>query len=829
MRPKKLDSCRRQLWSDAPLLGPWLRRRAIRALARDLSPDAAGLLAEFATRCRDDRLRALTLAALTHTDSPASIDRICAVWAATRHPVLTDLIRRKNWIASSPAQIRVLTALKLPAAEAILAGGPEIVDPLIESCEDADSEIASHARECLSHMKSPAAIDALCLRWVEKREATVAEALERAKYIARQPVSARVWTALKARRRELVTASGGEAVEPLIAAAKDLDPSIAQEAAAALQELSDPPAQEALCRFVIDGEEAAARSAAVAARYAPREPLQRALFYFLTEQWDAYESLDFDQRFLGRAYEAGNRKLRCRIAEKGRQCGRTEWLGAIVGARHDRRLSEMTGEEWEAAAAVLRENKRWEDSWQLAQVAPADWSVRLLMNLKDAGWRPPLEQDREAFVALTRLIDGCCKEPPFLGRLLRNARLLEGHGDAVSCLTLSRDGLMLASGSHDHSVRFWNANEGALIQTLEGHTDWVDCLALSPDERVLASGSRDNTVRLWRWPEGQLLHQLQGHTDDVRCLAFSRDGRVLASGGGDASIRLWSVPDGQPIARLAGHSDVVTCLAFSPQGDVIASGSYDNDVNLWKLTEAQPVATLKGHRAMVNCLVFTAEGQHLISGSKDRSILIRSLTDRTKLRRLKGHRDDVTCLAISPNNTLLASASWDTTIRLWRLPDGELIDTLGASDTNDGHESWIGCLAFSPDGQVLASGGFDHTTRLWSLPGGAPLKTLEGHSDRVTDVRFSPDGKTLITASADRTIRVWRSELARLRQLPVGRTTLEDFEWVESVLTNSRLSDAERGWIEFLCALMRARRRYDIEVGEAARISVGEFDIELEP
>ncbi|MBI2947385.1 MAG: HEAT repeat domain-containing protein [Verrucomicrobia bacterium] len=823
------NSYRKRLWSEVPFFGPWRRRRAIRALAHQASPEAAGILAEFATLCRDNRLLSLTLAALESFSSPACIDRICAVWAATRHPILTDLIRGKNWIASSPAQIRVLTALKSGRVEAILAGESEVIDPLVESCSDADSEIASGARECLGQLRSPAAIDALCARWVRKRETAVAAAVEQAGYVANQPLSARVWTALKAGHRTLLTDGGLEVVEPLVAAAKDSDPEIAQPAAEALQELTDPQAQEALCGLVIDGEEAAARHAAISAHYAPRDPLQRALFYFLTAQWDAYENLDFDQRLLGRAYEAGNRKLRCRIAEKGRQCGRTEWLTAIVGARHERRLGEMTDEEWEAAVAVLRENKRWEDCWQLAQVAPADWSVRLLTNLKHAGWKPRLEQDREALAALSRAVEGCREEPPFLGRLLRNAELLEGHGDAVTCLVLSRDGVTLASASQDQTVRLWRPGDQAFSKALRGHTDWVDCLALSPDERALASGSRDNTVILWRWPEGELLHRLQGHTDDVRCLAFSHDGGVLASGGSDTSIRLWSAPDGQSISRLTGHSDVVTCLAFSPQGDVLASGSYDNDVRLWSLSEARPIATLKGHKAMVNCLALTQDGEHVISGSKDRSIMIWSLSDRTKLRRLKGHRDDVTCLAISPDGSLLASGSWDTTARLWGLPGGELLDTLGAAETNDGHESWVSCLAFSPDGKVLVSGGFDHTVRLWSVPGGAPLKTLEGHQDRVKCVRFSPDGRTLITGSADRTIRIWKSELARLRRLPVGRTTVEDFEWVENVLSNSKLSDAERGWIEFLFALMRARRRYDIEVGEAARISIGEFDIELEP
>ena len=64
--------------------------------------------------------------------------------------------------------------------------------------------------------------------------------------------------------------------------------------------------------------------------------------------------------------------------------------------------------------------------------------------------------------------------------------------------------------------------------------------------------------------------------------------------------------------------------------------------------------------------------------------------------------------------------------------------------------------------------------------------------------------------------------------MPVNETTIEDLEWVEGVLSHSPLSEAERGWMQLILALMRNRRRYDIQLGEAPRISVGEFDIELE-
>ena len=75
--------------------------------------------------------------------------------------------------------------------------------------------------------------------------------------------------------------------------------------------------------------------------------------------------------------------------------------------------------------------------------------------------------------------------------------------------------------------------------------------------------------------------------------------------------------------------------------------------------------------------------------------------------------------------------------------------------TLEGHSDKVTSVAFSSDGGLLASASWDNTIKLWDPHTGEHLRTLEGHSSEVTSVAFSPDGGFLASASDDDTIKLW--------------------------------------------------------------------------
>jgi WD40 repeat protein/beta-lactamase regulating signal transducer with metallopeptidase domain len=129
---------------------------------------------------------------------------------------------------------------------------------------------------------------------------------------------------------------------------------------------------------------------------------------------------------------------------------------------------------------------------------------------------------------------------------------LGGHEGAVLSVGFSADGLTLASGGVDETIRLWDVKNARVRLTLGGLSSCVLALAVSPDGRTLASTGRlDGLVSLRDAMTGAELVRFVGHSALVRGIAFAPDGRSLATGGDDRSIKLWDVPSSEPSRPLS--------------------------------------------------------------------------------------------------------------------------------------------------------------------------------------------------------------------------------------------------------------------------------------
>ncbi len=214
-------------------------------------------------------------------------------------------------------------------------------------------------------------------------------------------------------------------------------------------------------------------------------------------------------------------------------------------------------------------------------------------------------------------------------------KMLLTEDKGLRCIAMSPDGMIIATGSEDTTIRLWDINTGQLTRTLKGHNHRIHSVIFTSNGQILISGSEDNTIRLWNVTTGENTKTYTAHTDasgshsgsplsleGVKILALSPDGKTLASGGGDKIIHLWDYEIGSTKLTLTGHWYPVFSLAFRPDGKLLASGSYDGEVRLWDKTTGELKSQLAGHSKWVTTLTFSPDGQTLFSASDDGTILL---------------------------------------------------------------------------------------------------------------------------------------------------------------------------------------------------------------
>jgi WD40 repeat protein len=92
--------------------------------------------------------------------------------------------------------------------------------------------------------------------------------------------------------------------------------------------------------------------------------------------------------------------------------------------------------------------------------------------------------------------DGTIRIWKSLNRQFSLERTLSAHSWTVSSLTFGST-TSLFSGSWDHTIKIWDIATGEETTILRGHTDSVMAIALDESGKVLASSSHDQTIRLW--------------------------------------------------------------------------------------------------------------------------------------------------------------------------------------------------------------------------------------------------------------------------------------------------------------------------------------------
>ena len=327
-----------------------------------------------------------------------------------------------------------------------------------------------------------------------------------------------------------------------------------------------------------------------------------------------------------------------------------------------------------------------------------------------------------------------------------------GHDNSVTCVTISADRELAATGSKDGTIILWRIRTQTMVHELLAGPRAVSSLAFSPTvqnrlivcmdrpvsqvwdiiisssiaslhstmsanmtfctwssdgSKIATGGWGQSSVEIWDSTTYQLLHALPLNDHGWRAFGvFSSDGARLSLRCGPESFCSWNTEN----AVLPKTHEIYHCIsAFSPDGQYIATAAAlpfhrsTGVVHIWNVETGDQCLEMEVDGLLVRAIAFSADGGRVLSVS-ERSITISDSSTGSPLFTIHtGCKDPVATACFSPDGKLIASAADSGKLQLWDAHNGTRVGTFNE------HRGREAQAVFSPDGDYLLSYASDGT------------------------------------------------------------------------------------------------------------------------
>ncbi|EQC37262.1 hypothetical protein SDRG_05486 [Saprolegnia diclina VS20] len=391
---------------------------------------------------------------------------------------------------------------------------------------------------------------------------------------------------------------------------------------------------------------------------------------------------------------------------------------------------------------------------------------------------------RLAFVAGNNSIFVCASTGTANGVVLEKIVPLFKKEVHVVMFFADREDLLLVAGAE--GLAFVNVETGDVAHRIglgedNNHESDITCATWLYDGLILATGSKDTTIKLWARDhavptEWLCLETLAAHKAPLLTMTFSAHTNALFSSGRDSSIKNWDVRSLHPhtiqkrkddgsiscsvSSSMEGHQGDVVTLTVTENGKILFSGARDNTIKVWNVAQHREIRIIKGHTGDIRRIILLNDEQHMYSASADGTIRLLKLLDvvqddETILSAEDLERDREVADKLALEEILGASKS-DMAyaagmINPLAMPRDELLMSLNA------HDEHVFRMEVNPCVPLMATAG-NHEVRIWNIDNIAKpvlLNEFVAHTGTVTSVSLLHDDKHLVSSSLDGRIHLY--------------------------------------------------------------------------
>jgi WD40 repeat protein len=313
------------------------------------------------------------------------------------------------------------------------------------------------------------------------------------------------------------------------------------------------------------------------------------------------------------------------------------------------------------------------------------------------------------------------------------------HKKEINCVKISNhEASLIATASEDKTALLFRLNAdcsaATQVQELQGHRSSVTSVAYHPNGLLIATSSEDHTIKFWRIDDGSCVFTLLAHKlGGITSVVFDKSGTYFASTSWDNTAKIWQLNEDYTLPRrvswLKGHKHIVDSFAFDPHNEhrIAATASHDKTAKVWIIIDknSKCVSTLSGHTRSVSSVLFHPTRRDLIvTSSKDGTVIFTQIDpdfgnmtcSTTSVLKLMtpGNTIDINAITIDKSGLRLLTCSWDNIARLYLIVVNDqgnigcvLLSTLR-------HEFGVFSGDFSLD-EIAVTGGLDTSLKFSRL------------------------------------------------------------------------------------------------------------------